>query len=58
MECPNCGREVFGFWKLGEYVACSHKCFRDLIQHMKIPRLNPNVAHPALGIAEPRENAA
>lgn len=51
--CPNCGHEVFGFWKHGQYNPCSLECLRALIISREIPQLVQERAYPELGIAPP-----
>jgi hypothetical protein len=53
--CPNCEREVFGFWKYPPNHACSLKCFRQLVADGLISTIPPYTAFPELDILPPRK---
>jgi hypothetical protein len=55
MNCPNCGRVIYGFWKYPVSLACSWKCFRRLIAEGKIPRITPERSYEELGISAPNK---
>lgn len=56
MNCPNCGRPIYGFWKYGVSMACSMKCFREQVDDGRIAKLHPERAYPELGILPQNQN--